>query len=215
MLGVVSSYSTRIIKITPWSKEFIEKLSRRSSSSTIDRSVRLSDTSIKAKKTGGFFKALADIQPAPIHYNRAVKKLKKEVRLDSSIKNVRLAHRKLAAQSMDVFGKALTVPITELLEVYTKRVKSLHPYEATIMNLTVTARAKAGQPLLKDVLVKLKALRVTTSMMAKDYAKQGKNAETTIDAKRILEEGFAALELVYANAPEALALDELLQLQKA
>ena len=48
--------------------------------------------------------------------------------------------------------KRLNSPITEILEKYhTKRILKdiLHPYEATVANLTIIARVKRGLPALE------------------------------------------------------------------
>lgn len=171
------------------------------------------DTSLNAKKTGGFFRALPDIHPAKIHYSRALKNLKK-IKFDSSIKNARKAQQKLSAQSLDTMMKSLTVPITEYMHVYKNKLRELHPYESTIANLTVATRRKAGYPDLPDILVKLKTLRTSTSKLAKDYAGRSSKAESAAEAKELLDEGLQALEKFYSSAPEARALEELLEVQK-
>lgn len=94
----------------------------------------LRSTSLYAKKTGGFFRALPDIHPAKIHYSRALKDLRK-IRFDGSIKNAKNAQRKLSAQSLDTIMKSLTVPITGYMHVYKNRLKELHPYEVRTYKL--------------------------------------------------------------------------------
>ena len=69
-----------------------------------------------------------------------------QVKMDYSIKNVRNAHRKFAAVSLDALMKGLTVPLTNILDSYKRTLRTLHPYEATVANLTIVARTKLGYP---------------------------------------------------------------------
>jgi len=187
-------------------------------------------------KTGAF-KAMSETFPGPTHYKRALRALK-VVKPDVNIKNVRNRERKLTAVSMDTLMKALTVPISELLTLYTSTLKTLHPFEATVADLTVTAREKKGHQSLATILANLKALRATTSRVAKEYASRGTNAESAAEAKLLLEEGtkkleelfehryvgeprcccllFAALTAsqLFSPSPEAVSFTELVELQK-
>jgi len=78
--------------------------------------------------SGTFFKSVANIYPSEIHFERALRGLK-AIKHDSKIKNIRNANRKFAAISLDTLMKALTVPLTQLLDIYNSKVKNLHPYE--------------------------------------------------------------------------------------
>lgn len=121
------------------------------------------------QKTGGFFQQLPEIYPSDVYFKKALKKTR-EIKIDGTIKNIRNANRKHAAQVMDGLMKALTVPITKVLGIYKKDVRSLHPYEViilfldvvvcinlaaswvtkhTVMDLTIVARVKAGHRHLK------------------------------------------------------------------
>ena len=79
--------------------------------------------------------------------------------------------RKLSAQVLDALMKQLIVPITETMNTYKYSLKErLHPFETTVMELTVVARSKAGLPHLDDVLKDLQVLRANTSRIGKDFA---------------------------------------------
>jgi hypothetical protein len=84
---------------------------------------------LESRKVGSFIRNLPQVHPADVHYNKAVKVLKR-VKLDSNIKNLKNAHCKLAAQSMDELMKSLTVPLTQLLAVH-RQANKQHPYEVT------------------------------------------------------------------------------------
>jgi len=91
--------------------------------------------------------------------------------------------RKLSAQVLDALMKQLTVPITETMNTYKYSLKELHPFETTVMELTVVARSKAGLPHLDDVLKDLQVLRANTSRIGKDFA--GTLLQLGIDEKCI------------------------------
>jgi hypothetical protein len=80
------------------------------------------------QKTGAFISQLPEVYPADIYFKKALKKTR-EIKIDPTIKNGRNANRKLAAQVMDALMKALTMPVTKVLDIYKKDMKNLHPYE--------------------------------------------------------------------------------------
>jgi hypothetical protein len=84
----------------------------------------------RIQKTGGFFQQLPEIYPSDVYFKKAWKQTR-ELKVDKSIKNVRNANRKHAAQVMDSLMKALTAPITNVLKIYNKDIKALHPYEVS------------------------------------------------------------------------------------
>lgn len=105
-----------------------------------------SPTAAEERNTGAFKNRLPNINAPESHFTRAKRFAYHTVKLDYTIKNVRNAHRKLAAVSLDTLMKALTIPLTKSLDAYKTTLRSLHPYEATVANLTVVARTKRGEP---------------------------------------------------------------------
>jgi len=168
---------------------------------------------VNYKETGAFKLYLPDIYPSKTHYKRALKKLK-EVKIDSTIKNIRNQNRKFTAQSLDTLMKALTVPITESVTAYEEILKKLHPFEQTVAELTITARVKKGYSSLDILLDNVKLLRSTTSKLAKEYASKANNATTSLEAKELLIEGMNKLQDLYEKSQIATSLDELVELQK-
>ena len=98
--------------------------------------------------TGAFKTCLPDVFVSATHFKRALRNLE-TVKLDEKMKNARNQNRKFAAQTLDALMKGLTKPISELLSSYRKTFKILHPFEATVADLTVIARVKRGRPDLK------------------------------------------------------------------
>lgn len=64
--------------------------------------------------------------------------------VDHSIKNTRNRQRKFSAQTLDALMKGLTKPITFILNSYKNTLRALHPYEAAVTELTLSARKKKG-----------------------------------------------------------------------
>eukprot|EP00596_Hydrurales_sp_CCMP1899_P005323 CAMPEP_0119043496 /NCGR_PEP_ID=MMETSP1177-20130426/22762_1 /TAXON_ID=2985 /ORGANISM="Ochromonas sp, Strain CCMP1899" /LENGTH=421 /DNA_ID=CAMNT_0007011733 /DNA_START=130 /DNA_END=1395 /DNA_ORIENTATION=- len=178
-----------------------------------------SDTALKAVKaprsrtTGAFKTELPDTFASQTHYKRALKGLS-QVKADYSVKNLRNQERKLTAQSMDALMKGLTKPISEILNAYKTTFRNLHPFEATVADLTVVARVKAGYPDLSTILSNLKTLRAATSRIGKDYASRGSNSVSAQEAKELLVEGMKELEELYELSAEATSFLDLVALQK-
>jgi hypothetical protein len=84
------------------------------------------------QKTGIFIHQLPEIYPSDVYFKKAIKKAR-EVKIDPTIKNLRNANRKHCAIVLDTLMKALTVPITNVLNIYKKQMKSLHPYEVLLL----------------------------------------------------------------------------------
>eukprot|EP01041_Mallomonas_annulata_P004631 gene4631-9192_t len=165
------------------------------------------------KTTGSFKRNLPEVYAAETHFKRALRSLNR-IHIDSTIKNQRNQNRKYAAQSLDALMKGLTVPITKVLDSYKDTYRTLHPFEATVAELTIVSRTKVGHPHLQDIFTNLKQLRAKTSRLAKDYASRANNATSAIEAKDLLKEGISALETMYMNEAESLYLTELVDIQK-
>ena len=187
----------------------LQSLAFRSRLLCLRRPMRLSSD----RTTGSFKKQLVDVFPSETHYKRALRGLK-GVKADTSIRNIRNQTRKLAAQTLDELMKQLTVPITEILSIYKALFRQLYPFEATVAELTVVSRVKAGLPHLDDVLNDLRLLRAMTSKIGKEYAAKASSATSSIEAKEILTQGMAELEALYEHSPEARSLAALVEIQK-
>lgn len=183
-----------------------------SSVSSVQKAPRIM-LKLYSEKTGAFKSKLPDLFVGETHFRRAQRGLK-TVRIDDSIKNNRAQYRKLTAESMDTLMKGLTVPITAALDAYRNIFRSLHPFEATVAELTIASRVKAGARHVDAILNDLKALRVATSKLAKEYASRGSTAESAIEARELLAEGTLRLEELYKESSISASLGELLALQK-
>eukprot|EP01032_Pedospumella_encystans_P018675 gene18675-21251_t len=164
-------------------------------------------------KTGTFIHQLPEIYPSDVYFKKAIKKTR-EVKIDPTIKNLRNANRKHCAIVLDTLMKALTMPITHVLNIHKNEMKQLHPYELTVVDLTVVARVKAGHPHLSNVLSDLKELRAETSRVAKSFSTRARNAVSAMEARDLMVEGTRELEALYNVSVKAHALKELGEIQK-
>lgn len=65
------------------------------------------------------------------------------------IKNARNRARKWAAERMDMLGKSASKPLKDVIRQYNYQLPILHPFEATLADLTVRAREKTGEGTLQ------------------------------------------------------------------
>lgn len=66
-----------------------------------------------------------------------------------SMKNSRNRARKWTAERMDMLGKAVSKPLRDITRRYKLQLPILHPFEATLADLTVRAREKSGERTLQ------------------------------------------------------------------
>ena len=85
-------------------------------------------------KTGTFIHQLPEIYPSDVYFKKAIKKTR-EVKIDPTIKNLRNANRKHCAIVLDTLMKALTMPITHVLNIHKNEMKQLHPYEVGMLSI--------------------------------------------------------------------------------
>ena len=205
---------TRIHLVRPMSSHAdiisVAKLTEKKAS----RRVSHSSVASNSAATGAFKTLLPDVFVGTTHYNRALRRLY-SVTPDQTINNLRDRNRKFAAQSIDTLMKGLTVPLTEILYAYRITLSSLHPYEATVANLTVVSRFKKGQPRLTDILSDISQLRKKTSIVAKEFAKQAKTASSYALASELLLDGKERLRELYESSDDSKCLFEMCELQKA
>lgn len=176
--------------------------------------VAVANMKLTDKDTGAFKSMLPDVHIGTAHYKRALRSLG-DIIPDKNIENLRNRNRKYAAQSLDTLMKGLIVPLTNIIKAYSVTMKSLHPFEATVANLTVISREKQGFPHLNTILKDVATLRKETSLLAKHYAAQAKKSDSILGASALLEEGKSELSKLYSTAPISACLTELYDLQRA
>ncbi len=81
-----------------------------------------------------------------------------------------------------------------MIKAYEYELSVLHPFEATLADLTVRARAKQGHSTLPEVLGAVNELRKQVLEVGKRYTALAKNATTKVEAVAAAEEGITAIE---------------------
>lgn len=110
------------------------------------------------------------------------------------MKNPRLRARKLGALRLDTLAKGISRPLKDVIKSYEYELSVLHPFEATLADLTVRARAKRGHSTLPEVLGAVNELRKQVLEAGKKYVALAKNATTKAEAVEAAERGITAIE---------------------
>lgn len=110
------------------------------------------------------------------------------------MKNPRQRARKLGVLRLDSLTKGISRPLKEVVKAYEYELSVLHPFEATLADLTVRARAKRGHSTLPEVLGAVNELRKEVLEVGKTYVGLAKNASTKAEAVQAAEDGIKAIE---------------------
>ncbi len=162
--------------------------------------------------TGGL-KNLPVTPPANELLNRGLR-LAKWLKIDEDkVKNQRMRARKLGALQLDTLTKAISKPLKDTLKAYEYELAVLHPFEATLADLTVRARAKQGHQSLPEVLGAVNEMRKSVLETGKYYAAAAKNASTKAEAIAAADEGFRMVEALVLGQSEVVL--NLIEVQKA
>jgi len=118
----------------------------------------------------------------------------------------------MAAQRMDAFGKEISQPLSKIIKQYESSLSNLHPFEATLADLTVRARAKRGHRTFLAQLGEVNELRKEALRLCKAAA----GAANRADSKKEALEGMEAAQdevrrLLAENAEALLELNAIQQ----
>lgn len=161
--------------------------------------------------TTGGLKGLPVVSPADELLASAVRKAKR-IRQDMEVKNSRNRARKWTAERMDSLGKEVSKPIRNVIDRYKYQMPILHPFEATVADLTVKARARRGDSSLQEVLDNVNNLRKRALDIGKTAAMEGKTLEKRVDILAVMDQGFADMEALFKEEGHAIA--ELVEVQR-
>eukprot|EP00904_Undaria_pinnatifida_P009504 jgi/Undpi1/5684/HiC_scaffold_2.g00958.m1 len=176
-----------------------------------ERKQRTTKTRKRLTSTGGL-KSLPIVTPSVellSHANRRSKKVSQ----DMLIKNARNRSRKWTAERMDMLGKAVSKPLRDIVGKYKHQLPILHPFEATLADLTVRAREKTGERTLQSVLDDVNDFRKVALEISKSAARQGKLGEKKTEILQTMDDGYNRMEEHFmANGS---VLEDLTGVQKA
>lgn len=132
---------------------------------------------------------------------------------EEKIKNQRQRARKLGALKLDTLTKSISKPLRDVLKAYDYELAVLHPFEATLADLTVRARAKQGHQSLPEVLKAVNELRKSVLETGKRHAAAAKNATSKQEAIEATEAGFREVESLMLEGADVVL--DLIDVQKA
>ncbi|CAM9159719.1 unnamed protein product [Scytosiphon promiscuus] len=161
--------------------------------------------------TGGL-KSLPIVTPSIELLSHASRRSKK-VSQDMNIKNARNRSRKWVAERMDMLGKATSKPLRDIIRQYKHQLPILHPFEATLADLTVRAREKTGERTLQSVLDDVNDFRKVALEISKSAAREGKLGEKKTEIMQTMDWGYSQMEDHFLT--NGSVLEDLTEIQKS
>ncbi|CAM9322874.1 unnamed protein product, partial [Phaeothamnion confervicola] len=160
--------------------------------------------------TGGL-KGLPVATPAVELLAQATRKSMR-IKQDMEIKNARNRARKWVAERMDTLGQEVSKPLRFIIQRYQRQLPILHPFEATLADLTVRARAKSGHRTLEAVLDDVHEFRKDALAIGKTAAQAAKAAEKRADIVAIMDRGYEDVAALFAE--RGYVIQELIEIQQ-
>ncbi|KAG5179656.1 P-loop containing nucleoside triphosphate hydrolase protein [Tribonema minus] len=161
--------------------------------------------------TTGGLKGLPIAAPADELLSGAVRRSKK-IRQDMEIKNARNRARKWTAERMDTLAKEISKPLRHILDRYNYQIPILHPFEATVADLTVRARASRGERTLQSVLDEVNELRKGALGVGKARAMEAKRLEKRAEILEVMDRGYEDMEFLFKR--DGHIVQDLIEIQR-
>ena len=136
----------------------------------------------------GRLRLLPPLQPSTEILSRASRQAYHEVKEDASIANAKRRTQKRGAQTIDLFAQKLCAPLRETVRTYERELKSMHPFETVVMELTVRARRKRDGLTLETLLAEIHDGRKELLQLSKDWITKVKSSSNTKEAYECTEE---------------------------
>ncbi|KAH6798310.1 P-loop containing nucleoside triphosphate hydrolases superfamily protein [Perilla frutescens var. frutescens] len=162
------------------------------------------DKVVKALEAVGAFQKLPMVMPSVDVLCSALKKAKR-VSPTKGIANIAKRERNRGAKQLDALMKELAVPLRKYTENFPDK-KSLHPYERSLVELTL------GDGNYEEVLRKVDNLRKRVVSVGKEHASLCAKSLTKREAEERLSEGMKKIEEIFNH--QGRAVDELLNIAK-
>lgn len=101
------------------------------------------------RSSSSFNKHLPEVHESNSYFKTALKSASR-VKFDLQVRNKLLQQKKFSLMYLNELMDGLTVPLTHILCSYRDCFNNLHPFEATVAELTIISRKKQGH---RDLLV--------------------------------------------------------------
>ncbi|XP_057513468.1 uncharacterized protein LOC130795413 isoform X2 [Actinidia eriantha] len=165
---------------------------------------KIKDKALAAQETVGAFQKLPMVMPSVDIISSALRKAKR-VSPTKGIANAAKRERNKGAKQLDALMKELAVPLRTYKENFPNK-KSLHPYERSLIELTL------GDGNYEEVLGKVDALRKKVTSVGKEHASLCAKSTSKREAEERLSKGMEKLEEIFGH--EGKAVDNLLNIAK-
>eukprot|EP00536_Pseudo-nitzschia_multiseries_P009549 jgi/Psemu1/325692/estExt_fgenesh1_pg.C_2690014 len=150
---------------------------------------------LQMQNTGGLRRL--PVVKGPKEMSDRAKKIAGWTKADESVKNIRNRARKHGSETINTLMQQLCVPLRDIVNGYRRELKRLHPFEATVADLTVRARVKKDGLTLEVLLEEIHEARKMILEAGKEWIYKCKHAETAKEANAARQEGTAALLDLY------------------
>mmetsp|Transcript_28812 Transcript_28812/g.78058 ORF Transcript_28812/g.78058 Transcript_28812/m.78058 type:complete len:594 (+) Transcript_28812:333-2114(+) len=147
------------------------------------------------QNTGGLRRL--PVVKGPKEMSDRAKKVAGWTKVDESVKNIRNRARKHGSETINTLMQQLCIPLRDIVNGYRRELKRLHPFEATVADLTVRARIKKDGLTLEVLLGDIHEARKMILETGKEWIYKCKHAETAKEANAARQEGTAALLDLY------------------
>ncbi|VEU34727.1 unnamed protein product [Pseudo-nitzschia multistriata] len=129
----------------------------------------------------------------PKELSDRAKKVAGWTKADEKTKNIRNRARKHGSETINTLMQQLCVPLRDIVNGYRRELRRLHPFEATVADLTVRARIKKDGLTLEVLLEEIHEARKMILEAGKEWIYKCKHAETAREANAARQDGTAAL----------------------
>jgi len=127
----------------------------------------------------GRLRLLPPLQLSTEILSRASRQAYHEVKEDASIANAKRRTQKRGAQTINLFVQKLCAPLMEMVRTYERELKSMHPFETVVMELTVRARRKRDGLTLEMLLAEIHDRQKELLQLSKDWTTKVKSSSNT------------------------------------
>lgn len=129
----------------------------------------------------------------PKELSDRAKKVAEWTKADEKVKNIRNRARKHGTETINTLMQQLCIPLRDVVDGYRRELRRLHPFEATVADLTVQARVKKDGLTLEVLLEEIHEARKMILESGKEWIYKCKHADSAREANMAKEEGSRAL----------------------
>mmetsp|Transcript_5626 Transcript_5626/g.7945 ORF Transcript_5626/g.7945 Transcript_5626/m.7945 type:complete len:308 (-) Transcript_5626:67-990(-) len=113
---------------------------------------------------------------------------------------------------MDLLSKEISKPLRYILDGYKRTLPILHPFEATVADLTVKARTSRGEASLREVLDEVNEFRKAVLVVGKAFAAKAKSLDKKSDILAAQDDGYEKVEQLFRE--ESFKILNLIEIQR-